>query len=291
MTWTLKKLLDWTTNYLAEKGIDSSRLDAELLIAFSLGISRIQIYTQFDRPLSEAELQSFKPLLQRRAAREPLAYLLGQREFYSINFRVGPGVLIPRPESEALVDMGLAHLQGKETADFRLLDLATGSGCILLSLLKQLPQARGLGVDRSQAALAWARRNAQELQLEERVQFREENLMEDCNFASGQTFSLITANLPYVPEVEWSGLAPEVKDHEPKEALVAGPHGTELFQTVIPKVQQHLEAGGMALLEIGADQGRQVSELARGQSGVTQLRVIPDLSGQDRVVQWIKNSD
>lgn len=285
MTWTIKKLLDWTEGYLSEKDIESPRLDAELLLSHSLRLERIQLYTQFDQPLKENELQEFKSLIKRRAAREPLAYILGEKEFYSLAFKVTPAVLIPRPETEGLVERGLGHLSQIQDRALRLLDLATGSGCILLALLKNLPSAVGTGVDVSSQALQVAGENSRIHGLEERVHWLTCDLKQVWPESLQGPFDLITANLPYVTFSVWEGLAPEVRDHEPRSALVPGPGGLEMFQEVLPQIPSRLAVGGIALLEIGDGQGEEILKMASELCPEKTLQVHQDLSGLDRVLE------
>src|SRR5436190_3613665 len=160
MEWTIAGLLAWAVNYFAERGIASPRLDAELLLARALQTSRVQLYTHFDKPLKEDELAAFKALVKRRAGREPLAYILGEREFFSLPFLVSPEVLVPRPETEDLVERAMEYFEDRKEAPIKVMDLATGSGCILISLLRQWTKAEGLGVDVSEGALKVAQANA-----------------------------------------------------------------------------------------------------------------------------------
>lgn len=284
MKWTIQKLLDWTCDFLKSKGVDSPRLDGELLLAKSLGWERIQLYTQFDRPMAEGELQDFKALLQRRAAREPLAYILGEKEFYSLKFKVGPGVLVPRPETEQIVELGLKFLKEDRKPSQNVLDLGTGSGCILISLLVHQDEVSGLGVDVNQRALGYAEENAQSYGLNGRAQWR------NMDFCGGSLkdlpgpFDLITANLPYIPASDYSHLQAEVRVYEPEEALVAGPEGMDIFATLFPQWESLLRPGGMLLLEIGANQAPQVQKLADRFQPNWDGRFWLDLAGHRRVM-------
>ncbi|MFO1463095.1 MAG: peptide chain release factor N(5)-glutamine methyltransferase [bacterium] len=282
MDWDIKKILDWSTEFFQKKGVDAPRLNAELLLGRALGLGRVQLYVQFDRPLNEAELAAFKTLVQRRAAREPLAYILGEREFFSLRFEVTPATLIPRPETEELVERGLAFLQERQIAASRILDVATGSGCILISLLHALPTARGLGFDVSPAALEVARRNAAAHGVAARAEFQFHDLCQPWPEWAQGPFDLICANLPYVSESEWQGLAPEVRDHEPKAALVPGPEGLEHFAALLPQIPPRLAPEGLALLEIGMEQGPALLAMAQRFCTELQARVLPDLSGRPR---------
>lgn len=284
MDWNIQNLIQWTSDYLKEKGISSPRLDAELLLAQVLQLERIQLYTQFDRPLQEMELQSFKALLKRRAGREPLAYILGEKEFYSLGLQVNPSVLIPRPETEALVEMGLSHLGNHGPPPWRLLDLATGTGCVLLALLKLLPEARGIGADISPGALEVAAENARRFHLEDRVRWIPQDLAQGWDAELAGPFDLITANLPYVPAAEFAGLEPEIRDYEPREALVPGPGGLEAFAWVLPKLASRLKPGGLALLEFGAGQEEKLGTLCRTLTPELSVGIHRDLAGRPRVL-------
>jgi release factor glutamine methyltransferase len=284
MDWTIQKLINWSTEYFSQKEIPSARLDAELLLSHSLKLDRIQLYTQFDRLLTEAELKNFKTLLQRRAEREPLAYILGEKEFFSLKFQVNPAVLIPRPETEELVEWGLTHLKNFPEDEIKILDLATGSGCLLLALLHHLPSARGIGVDISGEALEIAAINAGLHGLEARVKWMRQDLSQDWSRELSGPFDLITANLPYVSESEYRKLQPEILRHEPKAALVPGPEGNEAFCWVLPHLQSRLKAGGLALFEMGSNQGEAVLALAKKFTSQLMPCVLRDLAGQDRVI-------
>ena len=285
MDWSIAKILAWSTDYFQKKSVDAPRLNAELLLGRALGLSRVQLYVQFDRPLTDAELAAFKELVQRRAAREPLAYILREREFYSLRFEVSPAVLIPRPETEELVERGLEHLRRTHPAEPKILDVATGSGCIPVALLKNLPGARALAFDLSEEALALAQRNAATLGVAERAEWLRHDLFQPWPEALAGPFDLITANPPYVAESEWATLEPEVREREPKLALVPGPSGTEAYAAILPQLPARLAAEGLALLEIGMTQGPALLEMARRFCTDLEARVLPDLSGRERFLE------
>ncbi|MCE9625521.1 MAG: peptide chain release factor N(5)-glutamine methyltransferase [Deltaproteobacteria bacterium] len=285
MDWTIKKILDWSTDYFQKKGVDAPRLNAELLLGKILGLGRVQLYVQFDRPLNDAELSAFKSLVQRRAAREPLAYILGEREFFSLRFEVSSATLIPRPETEELVERGLHHLKALALEAPAILDIATGSGCILISLLAQMPSAQGTAFDLQTEALAIAQRNAAALGVAERSSWFEQDLHRPWPEWATGPFDLITANLPYVPAADWEVLEPEVRDHEPKLALVPGLSGLEAFEAVLPQISPRLSERGLALLEIGMDQGNILLEMSHQIAGDLEARVHPDLSGRPRFLE------
>ncbi|HKY62813.1 MAG TPA: peptide chain release factor N(5)-glutamine methyltransferase [bacterium] len=282
MEWTLKKLLDWATEYFQKRGIDSPRLNAELLLGRALDLNRVALYVQFDRPMNEAELAAFKSLVQRRAAREPLAYILGEREFYSLKFKVGPAVLIPRPETEELVERGLGFLRGLATENPRTLDIATGSGCIPIALLKNHPGLSAVAFDASAEALALAASNAAALGVDPRLSLQLLDFHGPWPAWAKGPFDLITANPPYVAEAEWLGLEPEVREAEPKTALVPGPSGLEAYEVLLPQIPARLKSPGLALFEIGAGQGPSLLGLAARLCPELRAEIQPDLAGRDR---------
>lgn len=279
--WTIRRLGQWATEYLTRHGVESPRASAELLLAQVLGLERIGLYLDFDRPLTKAELADFKALLLRRRAHEPVAYIRGKREFFGLELAVGPGVLIPRPETELLVERGVALLAQAERP--KILDLCTGGGAVALALASQLPTARVLACDISAQALAYARQNAQALGLEERVSFLQGPLWEPVA-ATGGFFDLITANPPYVTSGEWPGLPPDVRDHEPRLALEAGPEGLDVIGPIIVGSRAFLRPLAWLLVEIGAGQGPAVMALAQAAGIFSRIELLRDLAGMDRVL-------
>jgi len=285
MEWTIAGLLAWAANYFAEKGIATPRLDAELLLAKVLKVGRVQLYTQFDKPLTEAELATFKVLVKRRAEREPLAYIVGEREFFSLPFLVNASVLVPRPETEELVERALHFFKGRAEAPLLALDLATGSGCILVSLLHHWKNASGMGVDISGGALEVAERNADRHGVATRATWLQQDLSTVWPSALEGPFDLISANLPYVSEEEWRELEPELKNYEPKQALVPGVKGWEAFEWVLPQVETRLQAEGVALFEIGMTQELLLLQKAKQYCPRMAAKVHPDLSGKPRILE------
>lgn len=250
---------------------DTARLDAELLMAHALGVTRQDLLL---RHLDDAVPESFEPLLQRRLAHEPVAYITGIRAFWTIELEVGPGVLIPRPDSETLIEAAIEHFD--ERAPATILDLGTGPGTLLLAALDQWPEARGTGVDASEAALVYARANAQRLGMAHRAAFR----LGDWTQGLEGAFDLILANPPYIGTAE--PLPAEVRDHEPVAALFAGPDGLDDYRRIIPALPDLLAPGGAAVLEIGWTQAKAVSALGL-QHGMLPA-VHSDLGGRPRVV-------
>ncbi len=286
-SWNILKLLEWSTQYFQNKGIESPRLDAELLLAKTLSLSRVQLYMQFDRPLLETELQNFKDLLKRRSEREPLAYILGKKEFYSLEFEVSPDVLIPRPETELLVETARKH-SSLLTSPSSLLDIGTGSGCIAVSLAKHLPEARITAIDISASALELAKRNAKKHAVENQINFIQMDFTSPhaSLLTPHQNFDLILSNPPYIATDEIPKLAPELQ-FEPKSALDGGNEGLDFYQIILPWAFQHLNEGGIVLLEIGFDQGMSLEKLATN-TGFQKISILKDYAGHPRVVSLLK---
>lgn len=258
--------------YLGRKGIESPRLDAELILAHALGLSRLELYTGHDRPLNEGERLAARELLARRAAREPLAYVLGEWGFRRLRLRTDARALVPRPETEIVVERALALISGLEAP--RAVDVGTGSGAIALSLASEHPGARVLATDLSPAALSLARENAEALSLT--VEFRETDLLSGL---SGP-FDLVVSNPPYVLDEELSGLEPEVRDWEPREALVAADQ-TELLAD---SARELLHPGGALVLECHAEKATGVAGML-DRLGYVAVVVTRDLAGRERVVE------
>lgn len=259
---------------LQAAGIESPRLDARVLLSQALDVTCDGLFTREET--APAQLETFVSLIARRAAREPLAYITGRKEFWSLEFAVGPGVLIPRPETETLIEEALRVFPDTE-APLRVLDIGTGSGCLILSLLKERPNATGLAVDISDDALACARRNAARLGVATRCCF--EPVARLPNPAS--TFDLILANPPYLTDQEFAATAPEIRCYEPPEAFVAGADGLEAYRAFLPLVAGNLLPSGSAFFEIGTGQAEKVTEIVMG-AGLEVRRAISDLSGIPR---------
>jgi release factor glutamine methyltransferase len=278
-SWTILEVLQWTTARFQERGLPSPRLDAELLAAQAFGLSRVELYTQFDRPLLPPELTALRELVKRRQAGEPVAYLVGKKEFWSLDLAVDARVLIPRPDTETAVEEALDRLKERaaETPP-RLADIGTGSGAIALALAKSRPEAEVFAVDLSPDALAVARANAERLHL--LVTFLEGDLLEPLRALP--PFDLIVANLPYIPAGEIAGLAPEVRS-EPRVALDGGPDGLKLVRRLVTAAPEVLVPGGALVLEIGAGQADDTAALC-GSAGFTDVRTRADLGGIARVV-------
>jgi len=277
--WTILELLRWTTGHFAAKGIESARLDAELLLAHALGTDRLRLYLEFEKPVLEEERARFRALVRRRGEeRVPVAYLTGAREFWSLPLAVTPDVLIPRPETETLVEAVLARMPRRESP-LSILDLGTGSGAIALALAKERPEAQLTATDVSDAALAVARKNAAALGLLERVRFASGDLFAAVR---GERFDVIVSNPPYVAESEAPGLAPELR-HEPAAALFAPGDGTALLRRIAAEAAGHLAPGGLLALELAPAQAGDVTQCLR-EAGFAALACHRDLAARTRAV-------
>lgn len=274
-SWTVLKLLRWTADYFAGRGIDSPRLDAELLLADTLGLDRVGLYLNFERPLSADELAAFRERVKRRAAREPLAYILGKTEFWSLPLKVSPDVLIPRPDTELLVEEALPRLIGA----VRVLDVGTGSGALAIALAHERPGCTVTAVDLSPAALAVAAENARSNGVAERVEF----ICADLAALPAGPFELVVANPPYIPGGELATLMPEVRDFEPHLALNGGGDGLDAYRALARQAGAVLAPGGWLLVEVGIGQAPAVRQLFI-EAGLSEVFVSQDLAGIERVV-------
>ncbi|PKN12880.1 MAG: peptide chain release factor N(5)-glutamine methyltransferase [Deltaproteobacteria bacterium HGW-Deltaproteobacteria-4] len=280
--WTVLDLLKWTASYFAGKGIENGRLDAELLLAEILKLNRIGLYLNFDRPVNSDELAVFRALIERRARREPIAYILGRCEFWSLTFKVGPEVLIPRGDTETLVEAALKVLPPGGT----LLDVGVGSGAIALAIAHDRPDVQVEGIDLSPAALALATENAQNLGLTARVTLRQGDLF---TLDDSRQYDVIVSNPPYIAIGEKATLMPEVRDFEPALALFAGEDGLDCYRALIPAARGALKSSGILFVEVGAGQAEAVAELF-AIAGYVEIFTNRDLAGIDRVVAGRKAS-
>jgi release factor glutamine methyltransferase len=279
--WTVLEVLRWTTAHFEKHGMLSARLDAELLAASAFDMTRIQLYAHFDRPLSASELAAYRGLVSRRVAGEPVAYLLGKKEFWSLDLAVDKRVLIPRPDSETLVEEGLERLASRESA-YRIADIGTGSGALILALAKERPQAQAFATDISPDALAVAQANAERLGLA--VTFLEGDLATPLV----GPFDLMVANLPYIPTGDIAGLSADVRS-EPHLALDGGDDGLQVVRRLIAMASPLLGPQGCLALEIGAGQADATAELLAA-AGFTDIRKRRDLGDIERVVSGVRGA-
>lgn len=274
-TWTVLKVLQWTAGYFRDKGIEGGRLDAELLLGDLLELDRVGLYLDYDRPLAATELEAYRALVGRRARREPLQYIRGRAEFWSLPFKVSPAVLIPRADTEVLVEEGLKRASGA----CRILDVGAGSGAIAVALAHERPEAALEAVDLSTEALAVARANAAANGVAERIQFRQE----DLRSLSGAGFDLVVSNPPYIPSADLAGLMPEVRQFEPLLALDGGADGLAAYRALAAQARGLLRLGGWLLLEVGIGQAEAVAQLLRD-AGLQDVFTRADYAGVPRVV-------
>ena len=284
MTVTLLQAWTGARDRLKAAGVDSPVIDARLLLEAAAGASRLDLITEPYRPLSDDQAATMEDYVARRERREPVARILGRKGFWKIMLDVNPHVLVPRPDTETILDVALAAFGEQEK--FQVLDLGVGSGAILLAILAERPHATGLGVDVSDEAIAVARDNAASLGLEARATF----LRGDWTWGLGDDgFDLVVSNPPYIPTADIETLDPEVRDHEPRLALDGGEDGLDAYRLLAPEILRVLRPGAIFAVEIGWDQGPAVAALFEG-AGADAVRVVKDLGLRDRVVAGAKNS-
>jgi release factor glutamine methyltransferase len=285
--WTVLKTITWSREYLQGKGVSEPRLSAELLLGSVLGLDRLELFLQFDRPLNPAELAGFKALLLRRIQNEPVAYILGRKEFWSLSFAVNPSVLVPRPETELLVEEALALMQSDPSLKHTI-ELGTGSGAVIISLAKTLLTNTAepgfmAATDWSWPALKTAEANARQHQVCQAVSFLQGNWL--TPFAPHKKkIQVLISNPPYLTREEILQLDPGIKKYEPLKALDGGQDGLSAIRELLGQARHILQPGGWVLLEIGERQGPPVLELAR-RNGFDPVIIRPDYAGKDRVLK------
>jgi release factor glutamine methyltransferase len=294
--WTIIKLLTRTTGYFQDKGVSEARTSAEVLLAHVLGVSRLDLYLRHEQPLTPEELARFRALVKRRAAGEPTAYLTGRKEFWSLDFKVTPAVLIPRPETEILVEGVLEAMRTsvpplqssqdpKPTTRTRLwgLEIGVGSGALVTVLARELPEMTWTAVDISWAALEVAMENARQHHLADRLYFLQGDLFSGLKPAPW--FAVIAANLPYIPESDWQALPRDIREYEPKEALLGGKDGLALLRPMAREAHRYLRPGGWLVLEVGEGQAEPLKELLDRVGAYDRLDFLKDYQEIDRVVR------
>jgi release factor glutamine methyltransferase len=282
--WTVLRLLQWAGAYLKERGIDGPRSTAEILLAHALRTDRLQLYLNYDQPLEKTELSVFKELLRRRLRREPVAYIVGRKGFWTLEVEVSPAVLIPRPETECLVETALKALRGlPEVRPARVLEVGTGSGAIILALAAEAPCHAYFASDLSPEALRVAHRNAEQTGVGERVCFWAADWFSALK-PSGAVFDVIVANPPYVVSAEIDTLQPEIAAYEPRLALDGGADGLRSYRVILSEAHRHLTPGGMLLLEIGCNQRLVLHRLSEQIGRYEGFDCARDYSGRERVV-------
>jgi release factor glutamine methyltransferase len=285
-SWTIKELIKVTTGFLKEKQIDSPRLTAEALLSHMLNINRVTLYLNLDQPLNESEVSGYRALIKRRLRREPLQYIIGIQEFWSLDFIVGPQVLIPRPESELLVEQAIERLksidvQGDHSP--RILDLGTGCGALATVLAKEIPNSQIWATDVSLAAIDIARINAEKHGVSEKIEYTQGDLWQPLE-GKGATFDLIVSNPPYVSTEEYKALPPEVRSYEPRLALDGREGGFYFIREIIERSPDFLNSGGWLLLEMAPGQTARALELLECIDTFGKKMRIKDYSHRYRVV-------
>lgn len=291
--WTILALLKWATGYFTSHGIDSPRATAEILLATLLKLKRIDLYLRYDQPLLKSELSGFKLLIKRRVNREPVAYIIGNKEFWSLDLEVNPNVLIPRPDTETLVEAALSHLGHVDSSpNFtgQVLEIGTGSGAVVLALASERPSYRYVATDISLKAIDIARRNASRHQLASVVQFVAGNWLDPFS-PNKPVFDMILSNPPYIPTEDIPGLQPEVYHHEPLLALDGRSDGLHALRQIIYSAHPLLKPRGVLLLEMGFNQKDAVIRMIQHCGHYHPFQIIKDYAGHDRIVVMHKRQE
>lgn len=285
-SWTVKRLLEWTSGFFTRKEVDSPRLSAELLLSHVLKIQRIRLYTDYERPLQDGELATYRELVRRAGEHEPIAYLTGTAHFFDLELDIVAPVLIPRPDTETLVENVLQFV--KHTPGFeapRIADLCTGSGCIALALARHIPQAHVAAVDLDPKAVELTRQNVQKLSLADRVTVLQGDLFEPLSqLVDPGPFHLIVSNPPYIPSADIAKLDRNVRDFESRLALDGGADGLAYHRRLLAGASERLLPAGRLYMEIAFDQGEQVMALTKAQPGLAEPKLLRDYGGKDRVL-------
>lgn len=286
--WTLGRLLTWTSDFLARQQVGEPRLSAEVLLAHAAGCRRIELYTRFDQQLPAERLNAFRELVKRAGTREPIAYLVGEKEFFSLPFAVNRHVLIPRPETELLVELAIEHCRRRALHEAKFLDVGTGSGCIAVAVLKHLPEATCVGTDISPEALAVAQQNAGRHGVAGRLRLVQADrlaLPEDAVPAG--RFDVVVCNPPYIAGADVAGLDPTVREHEPRHALTDEAEGLSFFAALAEAAPHVLHTHGWVIVEVGAGQAERVRQtMTAGDSLVHRNTVKDRVTGQERVLEF-----
>ena len=280
--WSVLRLLDWTTDFFKSREVESPRLDAEVLLAEAMGCKRIELYTRFEEVPAAAVRDAFKALVKKRGDGSPVAYLVGRKEFYSLEFEVEEGVLIPRPDTELLVVTALDLLKESGQSEAMIADVGTGTGAIAIALASQAPGVKVVAIDVSPQAVALANKNAEKHGVNDRVYATESDLF--ARLKESRTFDLIVSNPPYVTTNELIDLDATVRDHEPHLALDGGPEGTDVIERLLAEAPSRLNEGGSLLIEIGPSITSRVESLAKEATGLEFVATLKDLAGLERVV-------
>lgn len=289
-TWTIGRLIDWTRSHLESKGVEDARLCAELLLAHAMGCQKIHLYARYHEAPTDEQRTQFRELVRAAAQHEPIAYLIGEREFYSLPFAVTRDVLIPRPETELIVEHALKWMKPREENAFNVMDVGTGSGCIAITIARREPRAFVVATDISEAALGVARRNAERHNVSDRVSFVQADLFDiDTGEMPTGGFDLIVSNPPYVGEQERESLPANVRDYEPATALFAGETGLDCYRRMAARIGDRLKPAGVLLLEIGEHQSDAVRSLFV-EAGIEFVAGHRDLFGVERMLEFKRTS-
>ncbi len=288
--WKILDLLKWTTGYFGQHDIDSPRSTAEILLAHTLGVQRIDLYLRYDQPLNPGELQDFKALIKRRLAREPVAYIVGQKEFWGLDFVVGPGTLIPRPETECLVEAALEVIKGDtRKKPWKILELGTGSGAVVTAFAKEMPGQQYFASDSSCATLNLARRNAVANGFAAGIHFFAGDWLAPVR-PSGPGLDMIVSNPPYIESATIRELQPEICRYEPLAALDGGEDGLASIRRIILAVPDYLIPGGYLIIETGHDQHPAIATMVTQHPGYKCVDFFKDYSGYDRIAKLTLNT-
>ncbi len=281
--WTIQKLLGWVAEYLKNKGIDSPRLSAELLLSYVVGLKRIELYTQFDRIVTQQQLDKLHNLVERAGKKEPIPYIVGKTEFYSLELNVTADCMIPRLETELLVERAIEFLRSR-SGNQLICDLCTGSGCIAVAIARNYPDCQIIATDICDAALNVAAKNIKKHNLKDRIKLLCGDLFDPIvPQLDVEKFDLIVCNPPYVSAAEFEKLDKNVRDYEPKVALFAGDDGLDIYRRIIDKVGQFLKPNAALMLEVGYNQGQNVRELLEQIRIFTEITIEKDFRDNDRI--------
>lgn len=282
--WTVQKLLNWITDYFTKAGIPDARLSAEMLMSEVLSKQRIQLYTDFEEVVPQSQLDKLRSLIKRAAAHEPVAYLIGRTEFYSLEILVSEHTLIPRPETEQLVEKSIDFLRTRKNKQ-TVLDLCTGSGCIAVAIAKNFPAADIIATDICESALQVAAKNIEKYQLNDQIKLLKGNLFDPViPHLDTSAFDLIVSNPPYVSSAEFKKLDKNIKHYEPKLALLAGELGLDVYQNIAAKVDQFLKPDAALIMEIGCEQGQAVKDMLENLRCFKDVKILKDFQKLDRVI-------
>lgn len=283
-SWKIIDLLKTVTEFLEQKGIENARLNAELLLGKVLGLNRVTLYVQFERPLSPTELDDYRELVRRRANHEPLQYILGETEFMGFTFKTAPGVLIPRPETELLVEETLKLKNQFNDTKPIIVDVGSGSGCIAISLARLWPQATIYATDVSETAVALTNENANLNEVEERITTVQHDIFSDWSTELPQQVDILLSNPPYISRSEMQSLPKEIKEFEPQTALTDGMDGLKFYRRFFSLITEGIVSTKFLLLELSGTQSQKIIELSKNY-GLNQIEVIPDLNRIDRILK------